>query len=469
MIRATTFAGKSVAVFGLGASGIATALSLVAGGADVAAWDDGEKSREAAAKASVALVDLKTADWSKFSSLVLAPGVPLTHPEPHWTVRKARAAGIEIIGDIEIFCRERRAHAADSPFVAITGTNGKSTTTALIAHILRLAGLDVQMGGNIGVAILSLEPPSPARFHIIEMSSFQIDLTPSLDPSVGVLLNLSPDHLDRHGPADDASLAMRNYSAIKERLIERAANSVVGVDDDACRAIAERASARGQAVTTVSVLHRVSKGWTAVDGDLVRHLDGRHEPIANISAIPTLRGRHNWQNAAAAAAVTHLVAADLGAMKRAIADYPGLPHRMEQVGRASKAIFINDSKATNADSTEKALASWDRDIFWILGGKPKEGGIRPLEAYFPRVAKAYLIGQASDDFATTLDGRVPFERCVTLDVALAKAAADAAACAGPEPVVLLSPACASYDQFRSFEHRGDVFRDMVRSLPGVTR
>ena len=500
-------------MFGLGASGIATALSLVAGGADVAAWDDGEKSRDAAAKAGVPLVDLRNADWSTFKSLVLAPGVPLTHPEPHWTVVKARAAGIEIIGDIEIFCRERRAHAPGSPFIAITGTNGKSTTTALITHILRSAGHDVQMGGNIGRAILTLEPPvsfaapsvgpgpdakwaseGPAekpRIHIIEMSSFQIDLTPSLDPTVGVLLNLSADHLDRHGPSDDAALAMRNYAGIKERLVRNAEAVCIGFEDEHTRAILERlqdAGARLYPFTTGKAAAAVPRLYAIGASLFVHDQHAAHAAstgIASLDGIGTLRGRHNVQNALAALAAlralqdrldaTHSTAAPraqvwhLPHLGPALASYPGLPHRMEQVGRLGPVLVINDSKATNADSTEKALASWDRDIFWILGGKPKEGGIRPLAAYFPRVAKAYLIGAASDDFAETLEGKVAFERCGTLDVALARAASDAALCSGAEPVVLLSPACASYDQFRSFEHRGDVFRDMVRAIPGVTR
>ncbi|MGD9806210.1 MAG: UDP-N-acetylmuramoyl-L-alanine--D-glutamate ligase [Hyphomicrobiaceae bacterium] len=481
MIRATTFAGKRVAVFGLGGSGQATVASLLAGGADVAAWDDGEKSRDAAAKAGAPLVDLRTADWSTFAALVLAPGVPLTHPEPHWTVVAAHAAGVEVIGDIEIFCRERRAHAPGSPFIAITGTNGKSTTTALIAHILRALGRDAQMGGNIGVPILSLETPTPAaggrlnapttdRVHVIEMSSFQIDLTPSLAPSIGVLLNLSPDHLDRHGPAEDAAFAMQNYAAIKERLVVGADVSVVGVDDEHCVAILKRRAGIGP-VAPLSVKQPIRPGYCLHDGWLIcSDPTGLAVKLATTFSISTLRGAHNAQNALAAiAAVRELDnlrgSASAVDWQAALASYPGLPHRMEEVGRAERVIFINDSKATNADSTEKALSSWERDIFWILGGKPKEGGIRPLESYFPRIAKAYLIGQASDDFAATLDGKVPFERCGTLDVAVARAAKDAAASGGGEPVVLLSPACASYDQFRSFEHRGDVFRDLVRALP----
>jgi len=470
MIRATTFAGKRVAVFGLGGSGHATIASLLAGGAEVAAWDDGEASREAAEKAGTPLVDLRTADWTSFSALVLAPGIPLTHPEPHWTVAAAEAAGIEIIGDIEIFCRERRARAPGSPFIAITGTNGKSTTTALIAHILRTLGRDAQMGGNIGVPVLSLEDSAPDRFHIIEMSSFQIDLTPSLAPTIGVLLNLSPDHLDRHGPADDADAAMRNYAAIKERLVVASEVAVVGVDDAHCVEILKRRVAIGP-VAPLSVRQPIRPGYCLHDGWLIcSDPTGLAVKLATTFGIPTLRGTHNAQNALAAiAAVRELdslrgIKAEVD-WQAALASYPGLPHRMEQVGRAGKVLFINDSKATNADSTEKALASWERDIFWILGGKPKEGGIRPLESYFPRIAKAYLIGYASDDFASTLDGKVPYERCGTLDMALASAARDAGRSTGAEPVVLLSPACASYDQFRSFEHRGDTFRDLVRALP----
>jgi UDP-N-acetylmuramoylalanine--D-glutamate ligase len=504
MIRASTFGGKRVAVFGLGGSGSATVVSLLAGGAEVAAWDDGERARQAAAKAGIPLVDLNGADWSAFAALVLAPGVPLTHPEPHWTVKAARAAGIEVIGDIEIFCRERRAHAPGSPFIAITGTNGKSTTTALIAHLLRSAGLRVEMGGNIGVPILSLEPPTPGddesgqrkapegtRVHVVEMSSFQIDLTPSLDPTVGVLLNVSPDHLDRHGPADDPAGAMRNYAAIKERLLRGSQAAAVGIDDAISREMLERLEDEGAATypfTTGKGAAAIPRLY-AIGSTLFVH--EKHEgyaastEIASLDGIGTLRGRHNTQNALAAltalrALQDHLDAKGEGersgallvwrlpVLAAALRTYPGLPHRMEEVGRSGRILFINDSKATNADSTEKALASWSRDIFWILGGKPKEGGIRPLEGYFPRVAKAYLIGQASNDFAETLEGKVPHERCGTLDVALATAAADAARSAGPEPVVLLSPACASYDQFRSFEHRGDTFRALVRAMPGMT-
>jgi UDP-N-acetylmuramoylalanine--D-glutamate ligase len=472
MIRATTFAGKRVAVFGLGGSGRATVASLIAGGAQVAAWDDGQKAREAAVGAGIELVDLRTADWSGFASLVLAPGVPLTHPEPHWTVKLATAAGVEVIGDIEIFCRERRAHAPRSPFIAITGTNGKSTTTALIAHILKTEGLDAQMGGNIGVPVLALEPAAHDRVHVVEMSSFQIDLSPSLDPSIGVLLNLSPDHLDRHGPAGDADLAMRNYAAIKERLVTSSEIAVVGVDDDHCTTILGRRVDVGP-VAPFSAKRSIRPGYSLHDGWLIcSDPTGLAVKFGTTAGIATLRGAHNTQNALAAIAAVRELANMQGRQpaldwQAALASYPGLAHRMEEVGRAGRVLYINDSKATNADSTEKALAAFERDIFWIVGGTPKEGGIRPLATYFPRIAKAYLIGKSSDDFAATLDGKVPYERSVTLDVALASAARDAAKCTGSEPVVLLSPASASYDQFRSFEHRGDTFRALVKAMPGI--
>ncbi len=477
MIRVTTFTGKRVAVFGLGASGTATALALAAGGAEVAAWDDGAASRKAAAKAGVPIVDLATADWSRFSALVLAPGVPLTHPEPHWTVLKARTAGIEVIGDIELFCRERAKVCPDAPFIAITGTNGKSTTTALIAHILRQAGLDVQMGGNIGVPVLDLEPPAHNRFHVVEMSSFQIDLTPSLNPTIGVLLNITPDHLDRHGPADDPELAMRNYAAIKERLVVGADFALVGIDDRRTQAIARSLEGTKRDRTGLFSLTGHRAPWVAA-GSLIATRAPRHAApnetriLVDLSGISTLRGAHNDQNAQAACLASYVVCERFGLnpplVSQYLRTYPGLPHRMEDVGRLGSVLFINDSKATNADSTDKALASFDRDIFWILGGKAKEGGITPLTQHFPRVAKAYLIGAASHDFAKSLDaGKVAYERCGTLDVAVAKAAADAALCPGSEPVVLLSPACASYDQFKSFEHRGDAFRALVLAMPGV--
>jgi UDP-N-acetylmuramoylalanine--D-glutamate ligase len=482
MTPATTFRGRTVALFGLGGSGLATARALQAGGATVVAWDDSPERVAAAAGEGIGTGDLREADWARFSSLVLSPGVPLTHPKPHWTVDLARAAGVEVIGDIEIFCRERGSldpEATDLPsarildgrgrspaaFVAITGTNGKSTTTALVAHILRAAGRDVQMGGNIGTAILSLEPPAEGRIHVVEMSSFQIDLTPSLRPSVGVHMNLSPDHLDRHG-------TMERYAAIKERLAAAADVAVVGVDDEMSLAIYARRHAAGRVTVAVSGESVFGSGIGTAGSRLVRSLDVVGEPrpigmvLIDLAGIESLRGAHNAQNAAAAFAVCEALGLSHDEIARGMRSFPGLAHRMEPVARRGRALFVNDSKATNADSTEKALLSFDR-IHWIVGGKAKAGGIEALEPCFPKVARAYLIGEAADAFARTLDGRVDVVRCGTLPIAVEEAARDAAASGDPEAVVLLSPACASYDQYPNFEVRGNHFRSLVRALPGV--
>ena len=463
MTPVTTFAGQTVAVFGLGLSGLASCRALLAGGAGVVAGDDSAAGREVAAKAGYAVEDLAQADWSRFAALVLAPGVPLTHPEPHWVVRKAKAAGVEIIGDVELFSRERARLAPEAPFVAVTGTNGKSTTTALTAHILRSSGRDVAMGGNIGTAVLALQPPDAQRCHVIEMSSFQIELTPTLEPTVGILLNVTPDHLDRHG-------TMEGYAGLKARLLQWARHPIVGDDDDWCRDTSERLRLTGRGwVDIVSARSRVRHGWYATGTTLVSGAPwtGPLGAFADLAGIGSLRGRHNIQNALAASAAAMSLGVSASAVAAALATFPGLPHRLEEIGRAGAVLYINDSKATNADSAATALAAFDRDVFWILGGRPKAGGISALASFFPRVTKAYLIGEATEEFAATLTGHVPFERCGTLDRAVALAAADAAASGAAEPVVLLSPACASYDHYRNFEIRGDAFRTLVSALPGI--
>ena len=469
MTPVSVFSGRKVALFGLGGSGLATARALKAGGAEVAAWDDNEKSREKAAAEGIAVVDLANADWSGFAAFVLSPGVPLTHPEPHWTVGKAKAAGVPIIGDVELFFLERATVAPGSPVVCITGTNGKSTTTALIAHVLGAAGRDVQMGGNIGTAVLALEPPAANRIHVIECSSYQIDLAPSLAPSVGIQMNLTPDHLDRHG-------SLENYAGIKERLVAAADIAVVGVDDEASKQMARRRAAGGRPLVKISGEQPLDEGVFAgvtanqgrLDTRIVEVKDGKPRVVANLAGIGSLRGSHNAQHAAAAFAACSALGLSAEEIAEGFRTYPGLAHRMEELGRIGRVVFINDSKATNADSTEKALTSF-HGIFWILGGKAKDGGIESLRRYFPNIARAYLIGAASDLFAATFDddGRVGYERSVTLDKAVADAARDALAATGEgEIAVLLSPACASFDQFPNFEVRGDAFRKLVTDLPG---
>ncbi|TMJ44935.1 MAG: UDP-N-acetylmuramoyl-L-alanine--D-glutamate ligase [Alphaproteobacteria bacterium] len=463
MIPVTTFAGRKVAVFGLGSSGLASCAALKAGGGEVIAFDDDPAKVAAAASRGIATCDLRDIDWTGIAAFVLSPGVPLTHPVPHWSVALAREAAVEIIGDIELYCRERRAKTPGAPFVAVTGTNGKSTTTALIAHVLAAGGIKAQRGGNIGVAILSLDPPAPGRAHVIECSSYQIDLAPSLDPSVGILLNVSPDHLDRHG-------AIGRYAAIKARLVEGVpANgaAIVGVDDEWSEKIAERLERAGKRVTRISVLRRLENGFYAEADRIVKAEPGRKpRTLARIGGIGSLRGRHNAQNAACATAAALALGLAPETIERGLRSFPGLAHRMEQVGRRGRVLFVNDSKATNADAAARALASFS-DIFWIAGGRAKSGGIAALAEYFPRIRKAYLIGEAAEAFAATLDGRVAHEEAGTLDRAVALAARDAEASRSSDSVVLLSPACASFDQFPNFEIRGSAFRELVRKLDGV--
>ena len=462
MTPVTSFAGKTVAVFGLGGSGLASCHALKAGGAEVIASDDTPAKLAEAAKAGFITADLRKVSWENFAALVLTPGVPLTHPTPHWTVLAAKDAGVEVIGDIELFCRERARHAPDAPFVAITGTNGKSTTTALVAHLMREAGYDTQMGGNIGTAILSLEPPAKGRVHVIEMSSYQIDLTPSLNPSVGILLNVTEDHIDRHG-------SIEHYAAVKERLVagvQRGGVAIVGVDDHFCAAIADRIEQAGKSVARVSVQHPVANGFyfDVDDGIVIRAKGGAREEIVSLDSIGSLRGLHNAQNAACASAAALALGVGTDVLQQGLRSFPGLAHRMEQLGRHGRVLFINDSKGTNADAAARALSSF-RDIFWIAGGKPKTGGIESLREFFPRIRKAYLIGEAAAEFAATL-GDVPHEISKTLEEAVPHATRDAEASGLLEPVVLLSPACASFDQFPNFEKRGDRFRELANALPG---
>ncbi len=458
MIPISTFKGRRVALFGLGGSGLATAKALVAGGADVIAWDDNPDSVAKAGSSGIATADLRTIDWPAQAAFVLSPGVPLTHPKPHWTVDLARAAGVEIIGDVELFVRERRAHSPDCPLIAITGTNGKSTTTALIAHILKTAGRDTQLGGNIGTAILTLEPPAADRYYVIECSSYQIDLAPTLNPTAGILLNLTPDHLDRHG-------TMQHYADVKERLVAGSDVAVVGVDDSYCVVIADRVEKAGKHTVRISRRQAVTEGLYAEGTAILNASGGVTEKIADLEGIQTLRGGHNAQNAAAAIAACLAVGLTIPEINDGLRTFPGLKHRMQPVARIGNTVFVNDSKATNADAAAPALSSYER-IYWIAGGLPKAGGIGSLAPFFPRIAKAYLIGEAAPEFAATLGEAVPYEISGTLERAVAHAAADAAA-DGLANAVMLSPACASFDQYKNFEVRGDAFVAHVAALPGV--
>jgi UDP-N-acetylmuramoylalanine--D-glutamate ligase len=460
MMPVTSLGGRKVALFGLGGSGLATAEALMAGGADVTAWDDNPASVDKAKAAGIATADLRGIDWKRLDCFVLSPGVPLTHPKPHWTVDLAHAAGVEIIGDVELFVRERMKRSPDCPFVAITGTNGKSTTTALIAHILKASGRDTQLGGNIGTAVLTLDPPAPDRFYVVECSSYQIDLAPSINPSAGILLNLTPDHLDRHG-------TMQHYADVKERLVAGSRTAIVGVDDSYCSQIADRIEGAGVAVTRISRRLPVRNGIYADGSRILKAEAGATSEILDLAGVETLRGGHNAQNAAAAIGACLAIGLSLDDIRAGIRSFPGLKHRMQPVGRRDHVTFVNDSKATNAEAAAPALLSYDR-IYWIAGGLPKQGGITTLQPLFSKIAKAYLIGEAAPEFAATLGDAVPYEISGTLELAVGHAARDAAEDKTGPVAVMLSPACASFDQYKNFEVRGDSFVQIVSALNGVT-
>ena len=421
MIAVETFKGKTVALFGLGGSGMVTAAALAAGGADVHAFDDNPVSVEKASDAGINTSDLRQINWETVSALVLAPGVPLTHPNPHWTVELAHKANVDIIGDIELFSRELEAKDRRSALVAITGTNGKSTTTALIAHVLSHAGRDVQMGGNIGRAVLDLEPipnsPEEAanRIYVVECSSYQIDLAPSLKPHVGIMLNLTPDHLERHG-------SMENYAGIKERLVAYSDLAIVGVDDSYSLDIV-------QALTRANVtLDRISGQSTVgvdvgFDGESL--VDDSGDQLLKLVGIGALRGNHNAQNSAAAFSACRALGLSNEEILEGFQTFPGLAHRMEQVGFVDDVLFVNDSKATNAEAAAPALMSYPK-VHWIAGGLAKDGGIEALKPYFPHVEKAYFIGEAAGSFASQLNDTIPYEIAGTLEQAVNHAALDAA-------------------------------------------
>ncbi len=450
MIALTHTRGQTWAVFGLARSGLATARALLAGGAEVRVWDDTEASRAAAAVAGFQPMQLHEGALVGCAGLALAPGVPLTHPVPNQVVANAQRAGVAIVGDIELLLRELK------PAVyGITGTNGKSTTTALLSHMLKAAGRSIAMGGNIGQAVLELPRFDSAAdgAYVIEMSSFQIDLTPGWRARIALLLNITPDHLDRHG-------SMENYAAIKARIFAGQAagdTAVIGVDDDYCRAIHAQLvkDNTGRSIVPVSIREILPQGVSALNGQLYEN----GKPVFALD-FPALPGAHNGQNIAAAFAAARAAGLDAETIRAGIASFPGLKHRLQRVGSIDGIACINDSKATNADSTEKALAAFE-NVYWIAGGKAKEGGISSLKALFPRIRRASLIGEAAQDFAATL-GNVPHALCGTLDKALDDALAAARQDRIQDAVVLLSPACASYDQFKSFEHRGDEFIRLVQ-------
>lgn len=458
MIPVRSFQGKKCAVYGLARSGLASVRALQFGGASVCAWDDRSEA-QAAVPAGVDVRPWREWEWEALDALILSPGVPLTHPRPHDIVLKAHECGVEVIGDIELFAREIRPNPAGegrAPVIAVTGTNGKSTITTLIGHILNACGYRAVVGGNIGTPVLDLPAPGGKTVYVLEVSSFQIDLSPSLKPDVAVLSNITPDHLDRHG-------SMENYAAVKARLLRQTAADglrVVGVDDVPSSALFTSLAATGVRTIPVSARKILSRGIFVLSGDMYEAQASHTAKIMDLIGAAHLPGMHNWQNAALALAATRGMVRNVRQLSAAIHTFPGLAHRMEDVGRLGGVRLVNDSKATNAVAASRALACFE-DIYWIAGGRPKSDGIASLEPYFPRMRHAYLIGEAAGAFAAILQGKVPVSDCGTLEAAFDAACADAAASGTASPVVLFSPACASFDQFRDFEARGDAFRDLA--------
>ena len=433
MITASAFAGKHYAVYGLARSGLATAEALLASGARVTAWDAKEEAR-AKAPAGTVLADLDVTDLSQFDSLVVTPGLPLNR---HPIAQRAREAGVEIIGDIELFARAR-PELPPHKVVGITGTNGKSTTTALIHHILKTAGVPTTMGGNIGLPILAQDPLPEGGVYVLELSSYQIDLTQSLNCDVAVLLNITPDHLDRYE-------SFEAYAASKARLFEMQLETerhaaVIAEDDDQTRAIASVLGEKGFWLRNTLI-----------------GVSGRD--VGEQANLPTLQGPHNAQNIACAIAVCRHLGIPYAKIVEGLESYPGLPHRMERIREKDSVLFVNDSKATNPTATAPALAAFP-SIRWILGGQAKTDNLDECAPHFGHVRSAYTIGEAGELFAGLLAPHMPVTNCETLENALNQAAKDSQ----PGDTVLLSPACASFDQFKDFEQRGNRFRDLVGAL-----
>ncbi len=446
-----TLPHKKIAVFGLGLSGLSAIRVLTQTEAQIVAWDDNEENRNKAAELGATIDDLTTTDLSDFDFLLLAPGVPYSF-EPHDVVLNAQKYDLEIIGDLELL--HRGGHGLKT--IGITGTNGKSTTTALMNHVLNECGVAAIMGGNIGEPALELDL-SNKDLLILEISSYQMDLCPTFRPDISLLLNITPDHLDRHG-------GMKEYIAAKARILDGQGESYISIDDDFCLSEFDKAfMKRERFVTPISVTSTIQEGLFVQNNFLCHNRYGEDIIIFDLSVFETLKGHHNQQNMAFVYAVAKKFSLNDEKIFQAFASYPGLPHRQYVIAKQNNIQFINDSKATNAESAAKALASYD-NIYWILGGRPKKNGLNGLEIFKEKIIKAYVIGEATEGFSRWLEHfGIEFEAADNISEATEKAYAQASQ-AGNEKTILLSPACASWDQFSSFEDRGNQFTDKVLHL-----
>lgn len=452
------FESRRFAVVGLGGMGLPAAHALVAMGADVVVWDDKEAAREVAAAEALTVRD-PTGELGWLDAVVLSPGIPHVRPTAHPIAAAAIAAGVPILTDAELLFQAVRASGSKARFAGITGTNGKSTTTALLAHMLERAGVAVAAGGNLGTAALALPLLPDGGVYVLEMSSYMLERLQALRFDAATMLNLSADHLDRHGD-------MAGYAAVKRMVFDRQAAgdvAVVGIDDAISRRMAEGLKAAPGRLVRISGKAALGEAnITLVDGVLV----DAQGPIVDMREAPTLPGAHNAQNAAAAAAMALSLGLDRARIAEGIRSYPGLPHRQQRIAAIDGVTYINDSKATNADATEVALACYDRVVL-IAGGVSKAGGMEPLLPYFPRLAHVLLIGRDAPVFAATLAAHgVAHSMVETLEAAVPAAQAQAAALG--VATVLLSPVCASFDQFSGYPERGERFGALVRALPGYS-
>ena len=456
MIPLPSYDRKIAAVLGLGRTGLSTCQALVAGGGRIWAWDDDETRRAEASAKGVPIVNLDICNWQRVESLILSPGMPWRHPRPHRLVRRARAAGLPVIGDMELLAENQPGRR----IVGVTGTNGKSTTSALIARLLQHAAIGTQLGGNIGLPVLDLLPKPPDDIYVLELSSYQLDLTERLKCAVAVILNLSPDHLDRHG-------GMAGYVRAKRRILRNQDAedwAIIGVDDaDGQKICRQLRTARDRRVVPISAGRRAEDGVYVIDGRLIDDLDGRARDVGNLRAAAHLQGVHNWQNAAAAYAAARALGVTPEQALDGMVGFRGLAHRMEPVGMVDGVCFVNDSKATNPEAAARSLACY-RPVYWIAGGRAKQDDLDAVLPHLDRVRRAYLIGEAADRFAALLANRLDCVACGDLDHAVRAAADDARRERLDGATVLLAPAAASFDQFTDFEARGDAFRMLVEAL-----
>ncbi len=457
MIQITNRRDQKIALFGLGSSGLMAARALAASGATILAWDDSAIQRKKAKEQAIPLQNLYSYDFADIDALILAPGVPLTH-NPHTIVKKAHVAKRPIIGDIELLVEA----CPTSQFIGITGTNGKSTTTALLGHILEKAGIKTQIGGNIGPPALGFRQPDNKEFIVLELSSYQLDLTKNATFDIAAFLNLSPDHIDRHGN-------MSSYLNAKRKIFRGRKNTtnqqvaIIGVDDEYGRSLYEEFATNPLWKTLpISGSKIVSNGFYVKNGKLY---DISGLIICDLGQANNLLGIHNWQNAATAAAIGHVMGVNNEILTDAFYSYQGLSHRMEDLGSINDIQFINDSKATNCEAAARALACFE-NIFWIAGGLAKEQDLTVLEPYLSKIQHAFLIGDFAEKFASVFAGKINITQCCDLRTATQEAFRMAAIDTCGKPTILLSPACASFDQWNNFEARGDAFRSFVTSLSG---